>query len=98
MRRVRHEHRRDPHDRAIRCGTTAGFRPARTAADPVLKRRDRLANAEDPVCRQMPGETSRIESALEQVLERPEGQLRVVGWQAHDATALATIRQVVADL
>jgi len=97
---VRDDHRCDVHHGAVAGGALRSRVPRRTVLVSFEERPHGAAEAVDAAAvGEGGGETVGDDVAvLEDVLERPEGELRVVGREADDAAAGVAVRQVVADL
>jgi hypothetical protein len=99
-REVRDDHRRDAHDRAVAGGALRGLVPRHAARVACEERVHRAPEAEDAAAvGEGRGEALGDDAAvLEDVLESPERELRVVGREADAAIGRVAVRTVVADL
>ena len=97
---VQDDHRCDAHDRAVAGGALRGLVPRRAARVAREERVHRAPEAEDAAAvGEGRGEALGDDATvLEDVLERPERELRVVGREADAAVVRVPVREVVADL
>jgi hypothetical protein len=99
-REARDDHGSDAHDGAVAGGALRGLVPGSAARVAAQERAHRAADAVDAAAvGEGRGEAVGDDAAVvEDVLERPERELRVVGGESDAAVARVVVREVVADL